>query len=962
MAIQSPTISNFVADQFPQFYREEGPQFITFMEAYYEWMEQEGNVVGDARNLLSYRDIDTTLDQFMSHFNAKYLYGIPEKVRTDKRFLIKHVLDIYRAKGTIQGYKLLFKILYDEDISIYLPSRDMFATSVGEWYEPRFVEVRENDSNASLVGQIVRGQSSLAEAVVDSFIRQPVANRIINILYLTNITGTFLRGEKLLRQEDFGIASKIMDATTINGSFAQLQVVQGGQKFVVGDTLVAISGSGIEAEALITRVANGTGTLALSVFNGGSLYSMDAEEILSRRLLNANGEEIPRIPGSNTQPQGRGASFDIGSITNVQQVTYNNDLILDEKDSTFALGVNSIVVTSGGTGYSNTVGNTITQTALSFLSRRHLEQVRINFGGTNYSNGDTVTVTGGTVTARGRIQTEDNGCILGIDLTTPGRWEPTGNASVIVTSAMGGGANLTPVLVTTGSGAAGYIVTNNGKNVTEARITNTGNSYVVPPIVTVATPGTGTGATFAANVDVNYAFRPNRPSNAYSTVQEVLDYTTKLMGSIGSLTNISTGNNYTTDPHVTVKDFIYSRQRPGNVYFSNTGIEVRGIGTKFAQEFKMGDILRLEIVDDLPTVRFDHRIIRTIANNTYLTLDDNPKYSANGNIDQVYVTQSGTGYKNTDSVAFTGGGGSGATARITTDNGGTLVKFDLLNPGNGYTTVPNVTLTSNTGTNATFFATITASEYFLAANTISAQFDTKVDIERSQFSAEDNTSGGENAIISAPPVFGTGIIRDVKIKNSGFGYIDSDFVQFATFGAITDVIIESAGTGYANGDMLVFSGGSPLTTATAEVTTDNNGAVTFVSVTYPGSGYKFVPSIGIITPSGGTGAKFSTGIGGLNTKYNVSGYVQLEGVGKLKGYWNSTKGFTSSDKYLQDSYYYQDFSYEIQSSIPFNDYADIVKKIYHTVGSEMFGKIIKTDLSVGGSSVPFVSVTNTTGT
>jgi hypothetical protein len=32
-------ISNFVESQFPQFYQEEGPDFILFMKAYYEWLE-----------------------------------------------------------------------------------------------------------------------------------------------------------------------------------------------------------------------------------------------------------------------------------------------------------------------------------------------------------------------------------------------------------------------------------------------------------------------------------------------------------------------------------------------------------------------------------------------------------------------------------------------------------------------------------------------------------------------------------------------------------------------------------------------------------------------------------------------------------------------------------------------------------------------------------------------------------
>ena len=118
------TISNLVESQFPQFYLSEGPNFVLFLKAYYEWMESEGQAIQQARSLFDLRDIDNTLTDFLSHFQQKYLYGIPFNVIANKRFLLKHILDVYRSKGTIQCYRLLFKLLYNQDIDIYLPGRD----------------------------------------------------------------------------------------------------------------------------------------------------------------------------------------------------------------------------------------------------------------------------------------------------------------------------------------------------------------------------------------------------------------------------------------------------------------------------------------------------------------------------------------------------------------------------------------------------------------------------------------------------------------------------------------------------------------------------------------------------------------------------------------------------------------------------------------------------------------------
>ena len=104
-------ISNFIQNQFPQFYQEEGPDFILFVKAYYEWMESTGQPIYQARRLYDYRDIDNTTEAFLEFFQKKYLYGIPFNVIANKRFLLKHILDVYRSKGTIQCYRLLFKLL-----------------------------------------------------------------------------------------------------------------------------------------------------------------------------------------------------------------------------------------------------------------------------------------------------------------------------------------------------------------------------------------------------------------------------------------------------------------------------------------------------------------------------------------------------------------------------------------------------------------------------------------------------------------------------------------------------------------------------------------------------------------------------------------------------------------------------------------------------------------------------------
>ena len=78
--------SLLVENQLPQFVRDnpDYANFSLFLKAYYEWLEQSNNALYHARNLLNYRDIDETLDEFEQYFYNE-LYNDYKK--TDKHKL-----------------------------------------------------------------------------------------------------------------------------------------------------------------------------------------------------------------------------------------------------------------------------------------------------------------------------------------------------------------------------------------------------------------------------------------------------------------------------------------------------------------------------------------------------------------------------------------------------------------------------------------------------------------------------------------------------------------------------------------------------------------------------------------------------------------------------------------------------------------------------------------------------------
>lgn len=71
----------------------------------------------------------------------------------------------------------------------------------------------------------------------------------------------------------------------------------------------------------------------------------------------------------------------------------------------------------------------------------------------------------------------------------------------------------------------------------------------------------------------------------------------------------------------------------------------------------------------------------------------------------------------------------------------------------------------------------------------------------------------------------------------------------------------------------------------------------------------------------------------------VLGKITSNSVFTYDGRWLGDYGLVDSNMRLQDDYYYQEFSYEIQSSKSLEDYETTVRNLIHPVGTKMFGAV-----------------------
>lgn len=138
--------SLLIKQQLPEFVREDYPLFSSFLEAYYEFLEtkqtgQNNDLVTVSKKIRNIGDVDISLDDFEEQFLNTFASLLPKDTEVDKEFLLKNILPLYQSKGSEQSFKLLFRLLFNEDVEVYYPKNNILIASSGKWKIPKTLKV-----------------------------------------------------------------------------------------------------------------------------------------------------------------------------------------------------------------------------------------------------------------------------------------------------------------------------------------------------------------------------------------------------------------------------------------------------------------------------------------------------------------------------------------------------------------------------------------------------------------------------------------------------------------------------------------------------------------------------------------------------------------------------------------------------------------------------------------------------
>ena len=839
--------------------------------------------------------------------------------------------------------------IYNESADVYYPGKDLLKSSDGTWIKPIYLEISGATRNASFLGKEIIGNKSKAKAFCESIISKRINGKIVNVAYLSNVRGNFKTGEFITTSAD----QTLNGAPKMWGSLSSLTVLNGGQLFAVGDVFNVTSENGGFGTARVSSISTETGRVnfmfSTALRDGGWGYSIShANVMVAQKMLQVTG-----VTNTNTaitdfrRFETVSQSFSNIVFTNVRP---NNSIftagaVLENFYANGTLAANAVVITSGIANTSHGYVIVASKTG--------------NVGGVD----SVFSVRNGTLTATFNALSGVNATSEYITTTSAHGFV---NNDIVIYSIRTGNTALSAL----STGAAYFVV---GANSTALQLSDTANG--TPINLTTGLNQSGHALRKAAGSAV-WVSDTDRTSNGF-----VIGTNTSYIGVI------SVTNPFLITPYSKIV---------GNL--SNTRATVANVSLGTGASFKIGLITDAEPVllspETLQGVNSQNVVFSTLnlnGNNSGSSLQyplGSPQYLASG--DRKY---GGWGfvkfpYAGMDSRLYD-------TFQFDQVSIGSIASLTSINPGSDYNVDPFVAVvdpytygydrrdyifeisnqTGNFIVGEQIQQTTTGAATILTVNTFTGTAAngtsmSTVIVGESIYQTYANGAQRANGFVSEAGLSaGAGTIKLITISGtfvnttntstlmhslSSNGTANISFVEGATYTTRAKAYIREIDT--TNRLHLkrvnfydTFSKDGFILGQTSGATANIVSLMRDTTVPAIGGNANISSNVQTATGSVKTLDVFNSGFGYVDqevvtlTKEDsdivITAITDVAKQGIGAGFFSSTRGFLDSDKKLHDNDYYQEYSYEVITKIPFAKYVNVLKQVAHVAGTRAFGRV-----------------------
>lgn len=683
--------SILVNRQLPEFVREEYPLFQAFLEAYYEFLEQQqgteqNDLITKAKDLRYLSDVDYSIDDFEQQFFNTFAALFPKDVAVDKAFLIKHVLPLYLSKGSEKSFKFLFRLLFGQELQISYPKDNILRASDGKWLVENIVKVT-TDIYSYYTGDGVKKEFYLIQSVNQSNIEVYVNN-------ILQTSGYYVRKES---------QKVVFDVAPVNNSSIQIYYNNLDYTIFENRKITGLSSNAYAiVEKVLTRYIDNDLVVELFVnsktlvgnFSFGEQIDIDIVGPDSN-LINVILQSFSTVATINLIYGG--SSYNVGDpvIVNAPNSIRSPSAIVSK---TFKGTIDNVNVNDGGAGFATIP--TANVVAVEYLPT----QLLFHIGAVNTTNANTPN----TFTIFTDIISDVDPANT---LLSSSNWHFPGNT--------GGGSNLNSniiqVLANTSYTSIGEI-SNVAIDVANAIITIQPTLNATPAVLNIAPQTANT--TLYTNIFIDTfgslgKLIINDGGSGYSVGDELV-FTNKPMSfGIGAAGEVATVDGSGT---ITKVQFVPSKIS-GTANIQSSNVMIVGTGTAFTTELLVGDSIKVGsntrkvvVIASDTSLNVDS-VFGETANNKYVRLWN--KYMLGGEnytqdkLPTVTVTSSG-GTNASISVTAVMGDGENISLVSGINRPGEIQEITITDTGKGLKYLPYIDLTKSGDGTATANATLSS--------------------------------------------------------------------------------------------------------------------------------------------------------------------------------------------------------------------------------------------------------------
>lgn len=886
------------------------------------YLKSNRNVLNLSRDIENSLNIDFAELAYVNKFYDEIAPYIPRDLDYDKNLLLKHIKDLYTSKGNEESFKFLFNLIYpDANLNFYYPKVDMLRVSDGTWIVESALRINFNDviNREFFVDGIITGQYSGATAYISSLRNVGTVGLQSLEIIVKNINGNFIIGEQIL---GYNFDEEVEFGGKLEGVLSGLIIENSGKNYQIGDLITVVGGTSSNARAKVTALKDGV-IDTIAVIDPGDGYFVGDSVIFDNTLT-----------GGSTLTSGSGAEAIVESIIPTYQF---KDIIQVIRNVRF---VNLNDIDYGGVFN----GHDVNTHLLSDTTTTYKITFDPAVSGTLLKRGDFISVDGTSNTVSAIViggdgsttsETGANTCL--ISLRTPTTFSDISSGDDItawdnITGRTDEEIDNSIELVL--SGATGTI-----SSIEEV-------SETPPPFGDLADSGDITGSQYFG----------------------ALDYTIREMGGISTIEVINGGTGYIDEPIVSIQNPLI-KSYENDIDSVGAPTKILKLNSNSGLSFEPGNKIKGSLALSIGDTGSDFieleevRGLTSDAIGLYIkSLGSSSEFNLHSSEDTFLISQLPTWFLSLTQDSLDGtiahgdiitGDDSGAIAYVlydVTDSGVTgqasdYGSTDILRiiPLTGRF-IRNETITSSTSVTAEILDNVNYLDGphlydFVYGETI---LGLDSDVQRTVVTPADTN----DPVFIDPPV---GLIVGPITDTSNSTYSEIRISELDSIMEFDDdhYIVEyrenlNSFLGAAKGQLqdtnsvVIDYSIKGDYTSRLEVDQITIGAISTIEITNFGQGFTNlnIPSVAIDSEEG-TGA--------ILTPF-------IDALAVYPGKYIGTQGLISGSSKIQDSYFYQSFSYVLRTEVDLagsEPYQSVIKKILHPAGLAVFGEVLlQSELSV----------------